>query len=108
MVKNPLVNARDVRDTDLIPGLGDPLEKEMEAHSSVLAGEIPWEIPSQRSLVGYNPWISELDTTAHLSTSMITATLFTIAKTWKQPKCPLTDEWEKISYVYIYIYITQP
>ena len=21
------------------------------------------------------------------------AALFTIAKTWKQPKCPLTDEW---------------
>ena len=100
MVKNPFVNARDVRDTDLIPGLGDPLEKEMEAHSSVLAGEIPWEIPSQRSLVGYNPWISELDTTAHLSTSMITATLFTIAKTWKQPKCSLTEEWIKKMYIY--------
>ena len=25
-------------------------------------------------------------------THMFTATLFTIAKTWKQPKCPLTDE----------------
>jgi len=25
-------------------------------------------------------------------TSMFTAALFTIAKTWKQPKCPLTDE----------------
>ena len=27
--------------------------------------------------------------------SMLIATLFTIAKTWKQPKCPLTDEWIK-------------
>ena len=26
---------------------------------------------------------------------MFTAALFTIAKTWKQPKCPLTDEWIK-------------
>ena len=26
---------------------------------------------------------------------MFIATLFTIAKTWKQPKCPLTDEWIK-------------
>ena len=25
-------------------------------------------------------------------TTMFTAALFTIAKTWKQPKCPLTDE----------------
>ena len=28
-------------------------------------------------------------------THMFTAALFTIAKTWKQPKCPLTDEWIK-------------
>ena len=26
---------------------------------------------------------------------MFIAVLFTIAKTWKQPKCPLTDEWIK-------------
>ena len=25
-------------------------------------------------------------------TTMFTAALFTIARTWKQPKCPLTDE----------------
>ena len=28
-------------------------------------------------------------------TPMFTAALFTIAKTWKQPKCPLTEEWIK-------------
>ena len=26
---------------------------------------------------------------------MLTAALFTTAKTWKHPKCPLTDEWIK-------------
>ena len=26
---------------------------------------------------------------------MFTAALFTTAKTWKQPKCPMTDEWIK-------------
>ena len=26
---------------------------------------------------------------------MFTAAIFTIAKTWKQPKCPLTEEWIK-------------
>ena len=26
---------------------------------------------------------------------MFIAALFTIAKTWKQPKCPLTNEWIK-------------
>ena len=28
-------------------------------------------------------------------TPMFTAALFTIARTWKQPRCPLTDEWIK-------------
>ena len=28
-------------------------------------------------------------------TTLFIATLFTIARTWKQPKCPLTDEWIK-------------
>ena len=28
-------------------------------------------------------------------TTMFTAALFTIARTWIQPKCPLTDEWIK-------------
>ena len=32
---------------------------------------------------------------------MFIAVLFTIAKTWKQPKCPLTDEWvKKMWYIY--------
>jgi len=43
---------------------------------------------------------------------MLIAALFTIAKTWKQPRCPSTDEWIKKFYkvvpqlhIYIYIYI---
>ena len=33
---------------------------------------------------------------------MFIATLFTIAKTWKQPKCPSTEEWiNKMWYIYI-------
>ena len=28
-------------------------------------------------------------------TPIFTAALFTIAKTWRQPQCPLTDEWTK-------------
>ena len=32
---------------------------------------------------------------------MLIAVLFTIAKTWKPPKCPSTDEWiKKMWYVY--------
>ena len=34
-------------------------------------------------------------------TAMFIAALFTIAKTWKQPKCPLRDEWiTKMWYIY--------
>ena len=32
---------------------------------------------------------------------MFIATLFTIARSWKQPKCPSTDEWiKKMWYIY--------
>ena len=29
---------------------------------------------------------------------LFTAALFTIARTWKQPRCPSTDEWTKKSW----------
>ena len=32
---------------------------------------------------------------------MFTAALFTIARTWKQPNCPSTDEWiKKMCHIY--------
>ena len=47
-------------DPGSIPGSGDPLEKAMATHSSILA----WKIPQKRNLVGYTPWVfKELDTT---------------------------------------------
>ena len=34
-------------------------------------------------------------------TSMFIAALFAIARTWKQPRCPLADEWiRKLWYIY--------
>ena len=35
-----------------------------------------------------------------LCTPVFTAVLFTIGRTWKQPKCPSTDEWIKMWYLY--------
>ena len=35
--------------------------------------------------------------TSHIK---VHATLFTISKTRKQPKCPLTEEWIKMWYIY--------
>ena len=53
--------------------------------------ELPYDpaIP----LLGINPekTIMQKET----CTTMFIATLFTIARTWKQPNCPLTDEWIK-------------
>ena len=35
-------------------------------------------------------------------TPMFIAVLFTVAKTWKWPKCPLRNEWiKKVLYIYI-------
>ena len=52
VVKNPPVNAGDIRGMGLIPGSEDPLEKEMATHFNIPA----WKIHGQRSLEGYSPW----------------------------------------------------
>ena len=50
----------------------------------------------------YNPAIPLLDIYPEKTiiqkesfTTVFIAALFTIARTWKQPKCPLTDDWIK-------------
>ena len=61
MVKN-LSAMQETQETWVRPlGREDPLEKEMETHSSILA----WENSlGQKSLTGYNPWgHKELDKT---------------------------------------------
>ena len=41
-----------------------------------------------------------LEKTINQKDAVFTAALFTIAKTWKQPICPLTDEWRKMWCIY--------
>ena len=37
----------------------------------------------------------------HINTTLFITALFTIARTWKQSRCPLTDEWmKKLWYMY--------
>ena len=51
------------------------------------------------TLLGIYPDVAFLE--KDLCTRMFTVSLFTIAKTWKQPKCPLTGEWiRKMWYTY--------
>ena len=42
VVKNPPANAEDVGDAGLSPGEAGALEGGIAAHSSILAGRIPW------------------------------------------------------------------
>ncbi|CAO2595804.1 hypothetical protein LEMLEM_LOCUS8326, partial [Lemmus lemmus] len=42
-----------------------------------------------------------------MCSTMLIAALFVIARTWKQPKCPLTEEWiRKMWYIYTMEYYT--
>ena len=54
--------------------------------------ELPYDpaIP----LLGIYPKITKTNWKRYMH-SMFIATLFTIAKIWKQPKCPSTDKWIK-------------
>ena len=42
VVKNPPAKAGDARDVGSVPGLEDPLEKEMATRSRILAWRILW------------------------------------------------------------------
>ena len=51
------------------------------------------------SLLSINP--EETKTEKDTCTLMFIAALFTIVRTWKQPRCPPTDEWiKKLWYMY--------
>ena len=46
-------------------------------------------------------WAYTLRTERDTSTPVFTASLFTIARTWKQPRCPFADKWiRKLWYIY--------
>ena len=53
MVKNPLANAGDIRDTGSIPGSGRSPGEEMATHSTIVAWKIPWtEEPGRLQYMG--------------------------------------------------------
>ena len=54
-------------------------------------------------LLGIYPEETNIEKYTHIP--MFIAALFTIARTWKQPGCALTDEWiKKLWYIYIMEY----
>ena len=59
--------------------------------------ELPFDLAIP--LLGINP--EKIMTCKDTCTPMFIAALFAIAKTWEQPKCPLTEEWiQKVGYIY--------
>ena len=77
--------------------LVQPLWRTVRRFLKKLKAELPYDpaIP----LLGIYPekTVIQKDT----RTPMFTAALFTIARIWKQPKCPSTEEWaKKMWYIY--------
>ena len=65
-----------------------------------LKTELPYE--SAIPLLGIYPKNTKTPIQKNLCTPVFITALLTIAKCWKQPKCPLVDEWIKIPYDLIY------
>ena len=68
-----------------------------------------WRLPKKLGIKPpYDPAIlllaiypEEIKTEKDTCTSVFTAALFTIARTWKQPRCPSIDDWiKKLWYLY--------
>ena len=63
--------------------------------------ELPYDPPMP--MLGIHP--KESRTERDICTPMFTAALFTIVRTWKQPRCPSPDEWiRKLWYIHIMKY----
>ena len=67
--------------------------------------EVPQKTKYRTTIRPRNPTLGHISRPTFLEKDtcipMFTAALFTIAKTWKQPKCPSTEEWiKKIWYLY--------
>ena len=54
------------------------------------------ELPFEPAILLLGIYPENTMTQKDTCTPMFTAALYTIAKTWKQPKCPLTEEWIKM------------
>ena len=73
--------------------------------------EVPQKIKSRTTLRPSNYTIRCLSKGYRCAVSkgpmqpMFIAALSTIAKVWKEPECPLMDEWIKMWYIYMYIHI---
>ena len=81
------------------------LENSMEVFKK-LKIELPYD--SAITLLGIYPKNTGVMIRRGTCTPMFTAALLTIAKVWKEPKCPSTDEWiKKMWYIYTREYYSE-
>ena len=79
--------------------LEQPLWKTAQIFLKKLTIELPWD-PAIR-LLGIYPKKMKALTGKDIHTPLFVAALFTVAKVWKQPKCPSMGEWiQKIWHIY--------
>ena len=64
--------------------------------SPALAGGFFTTAPPGKPQIYQDKTVTQKD----ICTTMFTAAVFTIAKTWKQPRCSSVDEWIKMWYTY--------
>ena len=59
------------------------------------------ELPYDPTILLLSIHIKKTKTERDMCTPMFITALFIIARTWKQPRCPLVDEWKrKLWYIY--------
>ena len=75
-----------------------PLWKTVWSHLRKLKIELPYDLTIPLLGIYTDRTIIQKDT----CTPVFIAALFTVAKTWKQPKCPSTHEWIKKMYTIEY------
>ena len=66
------------------------------------------ELPYDLTIPLLSIYLEETIIWKDICTPIFTEALFTIAKTWKQPKCPMADEWLKVWYIYTTEYHSVP
>ena len=88
---------------------GNPLTLLVGVQTSTATTENVWrflkkteiEVPYDPAILPLSIHTEETRIERDTCTPMFIAALFTIARTWKQPRCPLVDEWiRKLWYIY--------
>ena len=76
-----------------------PLWKAVWRFLKKLRIDLPYDLAIL--LLGIYPKDLKTHNQKDIRTLMFTAALFTVARTWKQPKCPVIDDWlKKLWHIY--------